>query len=277
MEFMATVEAVARENGVVLSALPADGVAVFPADDDYAPVWRELAGARTVSTFSLDGAADVTAAEPTWADGAWQVRAHSPAGDLAFALHIAGRHNVKNALAAIACTLAAGVPLEAAARGLAVFEPVKGRSRALAVNIAGHRITLVDDSYNANPDSVLAAIDVLAALPGPRLLVLGDMGEVGDQGPQFHVEVGTRAAEAGITHVLTLGELSAHTAQAFGAGHHFADDVDALNAAVAALLPTVASVLVKGSKFMKMPRVVDFVVARAASEPQVSKEPNHAA
>ena len=277
MEFMATVEAVARENGVVLEALPADGVAVFPADDDYAPVWHELAGTRKVSTFAIDGQADFTADEPTWADGAWQVRAHTTAGDLSFALHIAGRHNVKNALAAIACTLAAGVPLEAAAHGLAAFEPVKGRSRALALRFAGRPVTLVDDSYNANPDSVIAAIDVLAALPGPRLLVLGDMGEVGDQGPQFHVEVGALAAEAGIEHLLTLGELTAHSAQAFGRGQHFSNDVDALNSAVAALLPTVASVLVKGSKFMKMPRVVDFIVDRAASAPQDSKEPNHAA
>jgi len=247
-------------------------------------VWREWAGTRKVSTFAIDGQADttinVTADEPTWADGAWQVRAHTTAGDLSFALHIAGRHNVKNALAAIACSQAAGVPLDAAARGLAAFEPVKGRSRALALRFAGRPVTLVDDSYNANPDSVIAAIDVLAALPGPRLLVLGDMGEVGDQGPQFHVEVGTRAAEAGIEHLLTLGELTAHSADAFGRGQHFSNDVDALNKAVAALLPTVASVLVKGSKFMKMPRVVDFVVdtaTRAASAPLDSKEPNHAA
>jgi UDP-N-acetylmuramoyl-tripeptide--D-alanyl-D-alanine ligase len=182
MEFMATVEAVARENGVVLEALPADGVAVFPADDDYAHVWRELADARRVTTFAIDGQADTTAQASTWEEGAWQVRANTSAGDLAFALHIAGRHNVKNALAAIACSLAAGVPLDAAARGLGAFEPVKGRSRALALRIAGRPVTLVDDSYNANPDSVIAAIDVLAALPGPRLLVLGDMGEVGDQG-----------------------------------------------------------------------------------------------
>jgi UDP-N-acetylmuramoyl-tripeptide--D-alanyl-D-alanine ligase len=277
MEFMATVEAVARENGVVLEALPADGVAVFPADDDYAHVWRELAGARRVTTFAIDGQADTTAQASTWEEGAWQVRANTSAGDLAFALHIAGRHNVKNALAAIACCLAAGVPLDAAARGLGAFEPVKGRSRALALRIAGRPVTLVDDSYNANPDSVIAAIDVLAALPGPRLLVLGDMGEVGDQGPQFHVEVGTYAAEAGIEHLLTLGELTAHSAEAFGRGQHFSNDVDALNAAVAALLPTVASVLVKGSKFMKMPRVVDFIVDRAPSAQQDSKEPNHAA
>ncbi len=283
MEFMATVEAVARENGAVLQVMDQEGVAVFPADDDYATVWRELAGQRAVSHFAITdaahsaGAADITCGAPTWAGGAWQVHAYTPAGDVAYALHIAGLHNVKNSLAAIACALSAGVPLDAVGRGLAAFEPVKGRSRALALTIGGRALTLVDDSYNANPDSVIAAIAVLAGLPGPRLLVLGDMGEVGDQGPAFHVEVGTRAAEAGIEHVLTLGDLTAHTAKAFGAARHFGDDVDALNAAVAALLPSVASVLVKGSKFMKMPRVVDFIAARAHPEQQVSKEPNHAA
>ncbi|APW40925.1 UDP-N-acetylmuramoylalanyl-D-glutamyl-2, 6-diaminopimelate--D-alanyl-D-alanine ligase [Rhodoferax koreense] len=283
MEFMATVEAVARENGVVLQAMAEDGVAVFPADDDYAHIWRELAGPRVTSTFAMVGPADITCDEPVWAEGAWQVRARTPAGDVAYGLHIAGRHNVKNSLAAIGCALAAGVSLDAIGRGLAAFEPVKGRSRALALTIEDRALTLVDDSYNANPDSVIAAIEVLAGLPGPRLLVLGDMGEVGDQGPQFHAEVGARAAQAGIEHVLTLGELTAHTVQAFGQAspglcRHFGADVDALNAAIAALLPGVASVLVKGSKFMKMPRVVDFIVASAKSpSQQVSKEPNHAA
>jgi UDP-N-acetylmuramoyl-tripeptide--D-alanyl-D-alanine ligase len=110
-----------------------------------------------------------------------------------YRLHIAGRHNVRNSQAAAACALAAGVPLRAIAQGLEGFEPVKGRSRAVTVTVGGHAITLVDDTYNANPDSVRAALDVLAELPGPRLAVLGDMGEVGTQGPQFHAEVGGHA------------------------------------------------------------------------------------
>jgi UDP-N-acetylmuramoylalanine-D-glutamate ligase len=118
-----------------------------------------------------------------------------------------------NALAATACALAAGRAARAHRRGLSAFEPVKGRSRAWRA--AGHTLTLVDDSYNANPDSVIAAIDVLAGLPGPRLLVLGDMGEVGDQGPQFHAEVGAYARQRGIEAVYTLGE-TAHTVAAFG-------------------------------------------------------------
>jgi UDP-N-acetylmuramoyl-tripeptide--D-alanyl-D-alanine ligase len=184
----------------------------------------------------------------------------TPAGRLAFRLHIAGRHNVRNALAATACALAAGAPLAAIAAGLEAFEPVKGRSRALSLIFEGRPITLVDDTYNANPDSVRAAIDVLAELPGPRLAVLGDMGEVGEQGPQFHAEVGEHARACGIEKVFTLGEQS----QAMN-GTHF-ESIEALNAAVLAELPKAVSVLVKGSRFMKMERVVEAVLGKAGQQ-----------
>lgn len=275
LEFMATIEAVARENGSVIEALAPSGVAVFPADDPYAPLWRELAGQRAQLTFAITSrvqAADISCTPPLWANGAWPVDAHTPAGSLHYTLRVAGLHNVKNSLAAVACALAAGVPLEAIARGLEAFEPVKGRSRALTVRVGGRSITLVDDTYNANPDSVRAAIEVLAGLPGPRLLVLGDMGEVGDEGPRFHAEVGEYARQLGLDAVLTLGPLSAATTQSFGAGQHFAD-MAALNAAVLDALPKIGSVLVKGSRFMKMERVIEAVTARA----QADKEETHAA
>ncbi|MES1265495.1 MAG: cyanophycin synthetase, partial [Variovorax sp.] len=215
-----------------------------------------------------------------WADGAWRVEARTPLGELRFRLGIAGRHNVINALAAIACALASGVSLDRIAEGLSAFEPVKGRSRAIALRLAGGRtITLVDDTYNANPDSMLAAIDVLAALPGPRLLVIGDMGEVGDQGPQFHAEVGQRARERGIDAVYALGRESAHSIAAFqdaAAGRHF-DDIDSLHAAVLAQLPLAGSVLVKGSRFMQMERVVQAAAGWAESRQQQDKEAGHAA
>ncbi|MBP6544966.1 MAG: UDP-N-acetylmuramoyl-tripeptide--D-alanyl-D-alanine ligase, partial [Piscinibacter sp.] len=160
-EFMASVEAVARENGSVISALPADGTAVFPADDPHAPIWRGLAGARRVTSFATDAAADVTA-EARWSVDHWDMTLITPAGRAALALRVAGMHNVRNALAATACALAAGCPLEAVVRGLQAFEPVKGRSQLKRLVRGGIEITLVDDSYNANPDSVRAAIDVLA-------------------------------------------------------------------------------------------------------------------
>ena len=275
LEFMATVDAVARENGSVLASLPADGTAVFPADDEYTPVWRALAGSRQVLTFALSGPADVTA-QAHWDGECWQVDANTPLGPLAFALHIAGRHNVKNALAAAACALAAGVPLSFIAQGLSSFSPVKGRSRAVAVRLPGRVVTLVDDTYNANPDSMHAAIDVLAELPAPRLLVMGDMGEVGDQGPQFHDEAGQHAHAMGIEKLFTLGVQAQGAAQAFGTGRHFSD-MDALVAAVLAELPHAGSVLVKGSRFMKMERVVQAISALAPDQTQQHKKAPHAA
>ncbi|MCJ0761973.1 UDP-N-acetylmuramoyl-tripeptide--D-alanyl-D-alanine ligase [Variovorax terrae] len=276
LEFMATVEAVARENGAVIESLAPQGVAVFPADDAYTPIWTALAGSRACMSFGTAAGADISLAGIEWKQGHWQVGVQTPAGPLAYELHIAGRHNVRNSLAAVACTLAAGVPLAAIAQGLGGFEPVKGRSRALGVTLAGRPLTLVDDTYNANPDSVRAAIEVLAELPGPRLLVLGDMGEVGDQGPQFHAEVGAHAKALGIETLFTLGTQSARAADSFGAGRHF-DGIEALNAAVLAELAHTASVLVKGSRFMKMERVVEAITAQAQQPQQQDKEEGHAA
>ena len=266
-EFMGTVEAVAHENGAVLQALPPEGVAVFPADEEFTPVWRELSGPRAQRCFAMASAADadVRAAVVVWQSGAWHFTLKTPEGTAPVRLHIAGRHNVKNALAATACALAAGVPLAAVAQGLVAFEPVKGRSRALVLHSATHEITLVDDTYNANPDSVRAAIDVLAELPAPRLLVLGDMGEVGNQGPEFHAEVGAYAAERGIEALFTLGDLCVHSAQAFGAARHF-EDMDRLLAAVMAQVDNFHSVVVKGSRFMKMERVVQALLSRGEDQ-----------
>ena len=259
LEFMGTVEAVAMENGAVIDALGPAGVAVFPADDDYTSVWANAAGRRATFTFALSGQADVTAAAH-WDGTAWQAVAKTPLGSAAFKLHMAGLHNVKNALAAATCALAAGVPLDCIAAGLSAFEPVKGRSRAMTVKLQNRSITVVDDTYNSNPDSMRAAIDVLAALPGRRLLVMGDMGEVGDLGPQFHEEAGCWAKARGIENLFTLGEQSKLASSSFVHGQHFSE-IDTLTAAVQKQLPHVASVLVKGSRFMKMERVIDAIAA----------------
>lgn len=260
-EFMASVEAVARENGSVIAALPTDGTAVFPADDAHAPLWRELAGARRLVRFSTDGEAEVTG-RADWQGDHWAVQMQTPAGAAAFALRIAGAHNVRNALAASACALAAGCPLEAVVRGLSGFEPVKGRSQLKTIDRGGQRVTLVDDTYNANPDSVRAAIDVLAALPGPRWLVLGDMGEVGDQGPAFHAEVGGYAKQRGMDHLWCAGELMRHAAQAFAGARHF-ESVESLIAALPQA-PAAEAIVVKGSRFMQMERVVAALTAGGA-------------
>lgn len=251
-EFMQTVEAVARENGAVIEHLAPSGTAVFPADDAYTPLWRTLAGARPVITFGWHSA-DVTASSLAWQRGAWQVTAATPQGPVRYALHMAGRHNVKNSLAAVAACLAAGVPLAAIEQGLSAFTAVAGRSRTVLLgqtHPSDSTITLVDDTYNANPDSVLAAIDMLMDLPAPRLLILGDMGEVGDQGVAFHAEVGAYAKACGIEHFWTLGELCRHAG-----GLHF-ESLEPLLEAMDAWLESPASILVKGSRFMKMERIV---------------------
>jgi UDP-N-acetylmuramoyl-tripeptide--D-alanyl-D-alanine ligase len=259
LEFMHTIEAVARENGSVITSLGAGGVAVFPQDDTYAPLWRAMAGESRVVTFAMQGIGDanrLVCRDAQWTGSHWDVQAEGLGVELHFALHIAGKHNVQNALAAAACALSAGVSAAAVQAGLAQFVPVKGRSRAVALKVAGRDITLVDDTYNANPDSVRAAIDVLAELPGPRLLVLGDMGEVGEQGPQFHAEVGRYAKSRGIEHLMALGALSQSAVGAFPGAHHF-DAMDALKHAAIAALPQMRSVLVKGSRFMRMEQVVE--------------------
>ncbi|HEX7384838.1 MAG TPA: UDP-N-acetylmuramoyl-tripeptide--D-alanyl-D-alanine ligase [Burkholderiaceae bacterium] len=263
-EFMAGVEAVARENGAAIEALPADGTAVFPADDAHTPLWRALAGARRVLTFALDGAADVSGSAAP-ADGAQRLELRTPSGAATARLCIAGRHNARNALAAAACALAAGAPLQAVVRGLEAFAPVKGRSQTKSVRRPdGGTATLVDDSYNANPDSVRAAIDVLAELPAPRWLVLGDMGEVGDRGPAFHREVGAYARSRGIAALWCAGPQSAEAVSAFGAAARHFPSVEALLAALPKDAPAFAAVLVKGSRFMRMERVVAALAQGAA-------------
>jgi UDP-N-acetylmuramoyl-tripeptide--D-alanyl-D-alanine ligase len=263
---MQTVQAVAEENGAVIGRLPAGGTAVFPADDDFTPLWTDLAGPRRVARFALeatDSTQDMVCHAAHWMDGAWSVQAYGLGCALNFRLSIAGRHNVKNALAAAVCALSAGVSADAVVQGLQAFVPVKGRSRAVALVMADRTRTLVDDTYNANPDSVRAAIAVLAELPAPRLLVLGDMGEVGEQGPAFHTEAGTEARAAGIEHLFALGELARSAVAVFPGAQHFAS-IEDLNAAVLQLLPQTSSLLVKGSRFMRMERVVEAVCAAAA-------------
>jgi len=254
-EFMHSVAAVADENGGVLSALGPDGVAVYPADDPHTPVWQRLAGARRRWCFGWDDSAEVWPQQSRWQADHWQLQFHTPQGPMDTELHIAGRHNLRNALAATATALAAGAPLAAVAQGLRDFRPVAGRSRTHVLGWNGHQCTLIDDTYNANPDSVLAAIDVLAEMPAPHLLVLGDMGEVGVNGAAFHAEVGQHAQAQGIERLFTLGDLAQASASAHAAATHFGD-MAALQAAVLAQAAKGGSVLVKGSRFMRMERVV---------------------
>ncbi|MEW5881774.1 MAG: UDP-N-acetylmuramoyl-tripeptide--D-alanyl-D-alanine ligase [Pseudomonadota bacterium] len=256
-EFMASVEATAHENGAAVAALPPHGVAVFPADDPCAAIWRTLAGTRRVIDFARSAHAAVTATvEPTPAGSRLSIA--TPQGLIETSIGAPGAHNVHNALAATAACLAIGVPNAAIAAGLAAFVPVKGRGvRASTASGAA----LIDDTYNANPDSMRAAIDVLASCDAPRVLVIGDMGEVGAQGPAFHREIGAYARSRGVETLLAIGDLAREAAAAFGSGAtHFAD-IDALIAAARAAAAPGATLLVKGSRFMRMERVVQALAA----------------
>lgn len=264
-EFMASVEAVAQENGAVISALPRHGIAVFPADDPYTPLWRDYAKTpkpRKTLTFGLSEDSNVTCSyQPN--DFGSDLTVKVGGKEFSVKLAAAGVHNVRNALAAIACTLAIGIHRNAIVRGLELFAPVNGRLQRKAARAGA---LVIDDTYNANPDSVRAAIDVLMQTPAPRLLVLGDMGEVGNEGRQFHIEIGAYARGRGIERLFTLGDLARHSSDAFGARAKHYNDIDVLNQAVDAMITPQTTVLVKGSRFMKMERVVQHLVGEPIQE-----------
>ena len=252
VEFLGSVEAVARAKGEIVEGLKPEGTAVINADDRHAGLWRELAGGRRVVDFGIERRAAVSATyQLRWLES--EIVLKTPQGEARTVLKAPGLHNVRNALAASAAAVALKVPAPAIAKGLARFSGTKGRLQKKA---GVHGATLIDDTYNANPDSARAAIAVLAQAPGKRLLVLGDMGELGPDAAEMHAEVGRCARESGVERLLTLGELSAHAARAFGPGaRHYTRIEDLLAEIENALAPDVA-VLIKGSRFMQMERVV---------------------
>lgn len=263
---------VARAKGEIFAGLPRDGVAVINADDAHASLWRELIGGRRILSFGFGAAADVR--------GEWQashvnegfggqLALTTPQGNAALHLPIPGEHNARNALAAAAVCLAAGIPLAPIVRGLEHFTNVNGRLQRKA-GLQG--ATVIDDSYNANPDSMRAAIDVLATLPGRRIFVMGDMGEVGETAGQLHSEIGGYAKSQGVDSLLAVGEMSVAAVHDFdGGGQHFSH-IEALVKALKPQMTPETTVLVKGSRFMRMERVVAQIVAMETGE-----EGHHAA
>lgn len=250
-EFMASVEAVALENGSVFGSLSEDGIKVYPEDEEFSALWGRLSTQHPSLRFGMTEQAEVWPSE-IQADvlGSTFVL-NLPDGQCNIQLSVPGLHNVRNALAAAACAHSAGAPHSAITQGLESFQAVSGRMQTY--RLSNQRV-LIDDSYNANPDSVRAAIDVLATLPAPRVLVLGDMGEVGDNGPEMHREVGAYARERGVEHLLTLGEATRDSARAFGASGVMGSSSEQLCEMLSAL--SARSVLVKGSRFMRMERIV---------------------
>ena len=265
-EFMAGVEEVAREHGALFESLPANGTAVINADDPFAGYWRGLAAGRKVRDFGLaNGLATKAAVRARCQPRVFgsDMLLEAPEGRVEFTLQVAGQHNARNAVAAAAAATAAGASLQAVAQGLSTFVLVKGR---LQRKSGKGGAVVIDDTYNANPDSVRAAIDVLAqAAPGgQRVLILGDMGEVGTQGPAFHVEVGRYARERGVAQLLAAGELCRHAVDAFGSGARHFERVEELADATRVLDVAGTTLLVKGSRFMRMERVVRLLTGEEA-------------
>ena len=258
LEFMGTVDAVAKENGSVFQSLSPAGIAVYPHADHYSDLWRQQAGGRSVFTFSCTDKQATVYASGQWQGDAWALNFVTPEGEFQASLALAGQHNVSNAAAAVACALAAGIcPIHIAA-GLDAFRAVKGRSRAVQLRRDAAIISLVDDTYNANPDSMRAAIDVLASLPKPRWLVMGDMGEVGAQGLAFHEEALRHAESQSIERIDVSGQWWRQVVDGQSrAAAHWHSDVEALSALAPEIAANYQSVLVKGSRFMRMERVVE--------------------
>ena len=262
LEGMGDMDEVAREKGSIFGGLQTNGIAVINADDVYVDCWRGMAGQHVVRTFGIDQPADVRGS----------VRQHgleiaielsAAEGQAAITLPIPGRHNARNAVAAAAACLGAGVSMAAVVAGLEAFSGVKGRLQRRAGKLGAE---ILDDTYNANPDSVRAGIDVLAATIGRKLFVLGDMGEIGQASGQYHDEIGGYAKSQGIDRLFALGDAAQQAVRNFGDGARHYCNVDKLIAAVDKELGPETTVLVKGSRFMKMERVVDALAAPTPSE-----------
>jgi len=257
LERMGSLMGVAETKGAIYDALPADGTAVINADDAFAEYFASRVPDRRILRFGLEATADLTARDiRATADGSDFVLV-APHGEVAVELHLPGRHNVLNALAAAGIAMACGVSLAIIAEGLSAAQPVAGRQIAHALP---NGAVVIDDSYNANPGSLVAAIDTLAAASaqagGEGWLVLGDMRELGDDAEALHADAGRRAKAAGLRRLYTLGPLSAAAAAAFGEGAHSFDNHASLADALRADLRAGVRCLVKGSRGSAMDRIV---------------------
>ncbi|OIR06679.1 UDP-N-acetylmuramoyl-tripeptide--D-alanyl-D-alanine ligase [mine drainage metagenome] len=260
-------EAIAKAKAEIFEGLSDDGVAVINADDVFAPLWTGLNAQRKIISFGLKNSADVTATYHLEATAS-QLEITTSLGALSVRLPAPGVHNVMNALAATAAAIGMGATLNSIVLGLESYAGVKGRLQHQA---GLHGALVIDDSYNANPMSMKAAIDVLVARAGNKLLVLGDMGELGEDAAEMHSELGRYAKAAGVDALFTLGELSVEISKAFGAGAQHYSEPQALSADLLARMTPDSTVLVKGSRFMAMERIVHEIV----SEATVQKERNN--
>ena len=250
---LGSAEAVARAKGEIFEGLDMAGTAIINSDDAFADFWRGLAKSRRMVDFGLDKRAAVSARYEL-ADAGSLVTIVTPESQFVATLNVPGLHNVGNALAAAAAAYALGIEPEAIAAGVAAYRGLKGRLQRKRLPSGA---SLIDDTYNANPESMKAAIAVLAAHPGRKVFVMGDMGELGDTAAAMHAAIGVFAKRAGVERLFALGDLSTKAVRAFGdGGAHFATMED-LVAAIAGVLGRETALLIKGSRFMRMERVVE--------------------
>lgn len=252
IEGLGSVESVARAKAEIVDGLGPHGTAVINADDPFAPLWRRCSASRSVIDFGLREAAQVTA-EYQMDNATNRMKLKLPYGDAEVHLQVPGIHNIYNALAAAAAACAMHIDPVSIAAGLNNFRGVRGR---LQRKMGRHHSVLIDDTYNANPESVRAALGVLAATEGKKILVLGDMGELGQAAVDLHRTIGQDARKVGLDQLLTLGDLSAYATREFGNGGQHFSSLEALLEVAEHLLGDDVTVLVKGSRFMKMERVI---------------------
>ncbi|MCU7904630.1 MAG: UDP-N-acetylmuramoyl-tripeptide--D-alanyl-D-alanine ligase [Candidatus Thiodiazotropha sp. (ex Epidulcina cf. delphinae)] len=259
LEGFGDLQSVARAKGEILNGLKPSGIAVLNADDDYFPLWRELLGERRMLSFGASERAavrsDLTQAEMRWTEEGFLSHMTVSFRDERFEvkLSLTGRHNLMNGLAAIAAALSMGCSVSEIQQGFASMRSVAGRLQLL---FAPSGFYLIDDSYNANPDSVHAAIEVLRKAPGEQYLVLGDLAELGDESVALHSNIGTQARQAGLRHLYALGRLSGHAADSFGDGGRAFSELDDLADALHAAVRPGDTLLIKGSRGAAMERVV---------------------
>ena len=257
LEGFGDLEGVARAKGELFARLSPDGIAVINADDPFAPLWRELAGHCRLTEFGLDAGAAVTAEWHGDTHGS-DVRLVTPQGSIELRLPLPGKHNVMNALAASAAALAAGAGLDKVRAGLESLSAVAGRFNLHRLPGA---VTVIDDTYNANPESLQVALDVLSLADGATWLVLGDMGELGSDALALHAAAGRQARAAGVSRVYGLGELAREAVTSFGGGGGAFDTLEELLAAMRGELSGPLHILVKGSRAARMERVVEALAA----------------
>lgn len=254
LEGFGSIEGVARAKGEIYETLSATGVAILNMDDPFCDYWRNVIKTPQIFTFGLTQDADFTA-QNIYLDN--EARAHFdlvyPEGKIAISLPVLGIHNVMNALAAIAAAYAVGANVEAIQIGLTEVNPTQKRLIKYD-GLAGARI--IDDTYNANPLSVSAALEILAHSEGERIFVFGGMAELGQEEERFHKEIGDKAKKLGIDKLYACGKLSHFTVQAFGKNGFYFPDQDSLIQALKPLMNKSIVILVKGSRSARMENIV---------------------